>query len=42
MNKLSSWLEDKVQSFLQETVDTIVGHHQDALQKMKTIEEDSY
>ncbi len=29
---LSIWLENKVKSFLEETVDTIVGHHQDALQ----------
>jgi len=32
INNLSSWLENKVQSFLKETVDTIVGHYQDALQ----------
>lgn len=31
-NQLAIWLEEKVKSFLEETVDTIVGHHQDALQ----------
>ena len=32
IEKLSDWLDEKVKSFLEETVDTIVGHHQDALQ----------
>ena len=31
-NKLEIWLENKVESFLEETVDTIVGHYQDSLQ----------
>ncbi len=32
MNELSSWLENKVQSFLEEEIDTIVGYYQGSLQ----------